>query len=150
MLSFGAFEPPSSRTLVISFLLEKDDCSEDPLPNRRESEEGQSKNSTKSGLTKNLNCRVSVKCMCGDYWVKSLSVSDIGRDLSKLTEYTLKYSVHRYPSKSSSLTAGKHIKIGRQKESEAVCKWHDQQKACGIKVSPSAIRNAFQQLIRHL
>ena len=44
----------------------------------------------------------------------------------------MKYSVDGYSSKSGSVAARKHMKIGNQKElDEAVYKWYVQQKACG-------------------
>ena len=102
-------------------------------------------------LIKMLEHGASVKRVCEEYGVKKQTVSDIRKAKSKLTEYALKYSVDGYSSKSGSVAARKHMKTGNQKElDEAVYKWYVQQKACGNKVSSETIRNACEQLSKHL
>ncbi|XP_045104407.1 tigger transposable element-derived protein 7-like [Portunus trituberculatus] len=52
---------------------------------------------------------------------------------------------------SGSVAPHKHMKIGSQKQlDEAVYKWYVQQKACGNKVTSGTIRNACEQLSKHL
>ena len=57
----------------------------------------------------------------------------------------MKHSVDGYSSKSGSVAARKHMKIGNQKElDEAMYKCYVQQKACGTKVTSETIQNACE------